>query len=283
MSGFSGAGNVNGPASATDNAAARFDATTGKVLQNAAERALREHDRSRFLLTAPPLLFLDEPTSGVDPEARRAFWDVIYELADGGTTVFASGIDPVPLKELFLLTAKPFLYVINVDEDELGDELWEFDGQRYPQVGLNAIAGRGVHLVTVNDYLARRDADWMGKIYGFLGLTTGVIVHGLSDEERRQAYASDVTYATNNELGFDYLRDNLEYSPDRLRQRDFNYAIVDEIDSILIDEARTPLIISGPAGDSKQMYDILQAPVDEVVKVQRDLCNKLATEARRGL
>ncbi|MDE2473130.1 MAG: preprotein translocase subunit SecA, partial [Bradyrhizobium sp.] len=112
-------------------------------------------------------------------------------------------------------------------------------------VYLNALAGKGVHVVTVNDYLARRDAGWMGQIYGFLGLTTGVIVHGLDDAERKQSYACDITYGTNNEYGFDYLRDNLVYEAGEMVQRGHNFAIVDEVDSILIDEARTPLIISG--------------------------------------
>jgi preprotein translocase subunit SecA len=122
-------------------------------------------------------------------------------------------------------------------------------------VYLNALTGNGVHVVTVNDYLARRDAGWMGQIYGFLGLTTGVIVHGLTDEERRAAYASDVTYATNNELGFDYLRDNMKYHLQEMVQRGHNFAIVDEVDSILIDEARTPLIISGPVDDKSDLYN----------------------------
>lgn len=121
-------------------------------------------------------------------------------------------------------------------------------------VYLNALTGRGVHVVTVNDYLARRDADWMGRVYGFLGLSTGCIVHGLTDEQRRAAYAADVTYGTNNEFGFDYLRDNMKFSLEEMVQRDFNFAIVDEVDSILIDEARTPLIISGPAETSSQLY-----------------------------
>ena len=121
-------------------------------------------------------------------------------------------------------------------------------------VYLNALAGEGVHVVTVNDYLAKRDADWMGQIYRFLGLTVGCIVHGLSDEERRQAYASDVTYGTNNEFGFDYLRDNMKYSIATMTQRQHSYAIVDEVDSILVDEARTPLIISGPTEDLTEMY-----------------------------
>ena len=117
-------------------------------------------------------------------------------------------------------------------------------------VYLNALTGQGVHIVTVNDYLAKRDAEWMGQIYTFLGMTVGVIVHGLDDAERRAQYAADITYGTNNEFGFDYLRDNMKYRLDDMVQRDFVYAIVDEVDSILIDEARTPLIISGPAEDS---------------------------------
>ena len=121
-------------------------------------------------------------------------------------------------------------------------------------VYLNALEGKGVHVVTVNDYLARRDSEWMGQIYRFLGLTVGVIVHDLSDEQRKEAYACDVTYGTNNEIGFDYLRDNMKYRLDAMVQRPFNYAIVDEVDSILIDEARTPLIISGPAEDSSELY-----------------------------
>ncbi|MEQ8601707.1 MAG: preprotein translocase subunit SecA [Marivibrio sp.] len=121
-------------------------------------------------------------------------------------------------------------------------------------VYLNALAGRGVHVVTVNDYLAKRDAAWMGEIYNFLGLSVGVIVPGLSDPERQQAYACDITYGTNNEFGFDYLRDNLKFRLEQMVQREFNFAIVDEVDSILIDEARTPLIISGPTEDSSETY-----------------------------
>ncbi len=126
-------------------------------------------------------------------------------------------------------------------------------------VYLNALASKGVHVVTVNDYLAKRDAEWMGRIYKFLGLTVGIIVHGLDDEERRAAYACDITYATNNELGFDYLRDNMKYERAQMVQRGHNYAIVDEVDSILIDEARTPLIISGPLEDRSEMYNTVDA------------------------
>ncbi|SLN10239.1 preprotein translocase subunit SecA [Oceanibacterium hippocampi] len=119
---------------------------------------------------------------------------------------------------------------------------------------LNALSGKGVHIVTVNDYLASRDSEWMGQIYRFLGLTVGCIVHGLDDDARRAQYAADITYATNNELGFDYLRDNMKFRRETMVQRPFNYAIVDEVDSILIDEARTPLIISGPVEDSSELY-----------------------------
>ena len=119
---------------------------------------------------------------------------------------------------------------------------------------LNALTGKGCHLVTVNDYLARRDAAWMGPIYNFLDLSVGVIVHGLTDAERRAAYGSDITYGTNNEFGFDYLRDNMKFTLEDYVQRDFHYAIVDEVDSILIDEARTPLIISGPSDESTDKY-----------------------------
>jgi len=129
-------------------------------------------------------------------------------------------------------------------------------------VYLNALSGKGVHVVTVNDYLARRDAEWMGRLYNFLGLSTGVIVPGIEDDERRIAYACDITYGTNNEFGFDYLRDNMKYALADMVQRDFNYAIVDEVDSILIDEARTPLIISGPSDEPTELY----AQVDGLVK-----------------
>jgi preprotein translocase subunit SecA len=121
-------------------------------------------------------------------------------------------------------------------------------------VYLNALEGKGVHVVTVNDYLARRDSEWMGRLYGFLGLKTGLIQHDLPDLERKEAYSADITYGTNNEFGFDYLRDNMKYESDQFVQRDLNFAIVDEVDSILIDEARTPLIISGPSEESTDLY-----------------------------
>lgn len=126
-------------------------------------------------------------------------------------------------------------------------------------VYLNALSGKGVHVVTVNDYLASRDAATMARLYSFLGLSTGVIVHGLDDEQRREAYACDITYATNNELGFDYLRDNMKFERGQMVQRGHNYAIVDEVDSILVDEARTPLIISGPLDDRSDLYNTIDA------------------------
>ncbi len=133
-------------------------------------------------------------------------------------------------------------------------------------VYLNALAAKGVHVVTVNDYLARRDAEWMGQLYNYLGLSVGIIVHGLDDSQRREAYGADITYGTNNEFGFDYLRDNMKYRLEDMSQRDFAYAIVDEVDSILIDEARTPLIISGPAEDSSDLYRQTDAVMLELVK-----------------
>ncbi len=133
-------------------------------------------------------------------------------------------------------------------------------------VYLNALAGKGVHVVTVNDYLAKRDAEWMGQIYGFLGLEAGCVVHGLSDDERRAAYARDVTYGTNNELGFDYLRDNMKFRLDAMVQRPFNFAIVDEVDSILVDEARTPLIISGPTQDKSELYKTINLYIPKLAE-----------------
>jgi preprotein translocase subunit SecA len=144
-------------------------------------------------------------------------------------------------------------------------------------VYLNALAGRGVHVVTVNDYLARRDAEWMGQIYNFLGLTVGVIVHGLDDEQRKAAYDADVTYGTNNELGFDYLRDNMKYRLEDMVQRGHIYAIVDEVDSILIDEARTPLIISGPLDDRSEFYNTIDAYIPKLEKADYEVDEKQRT------
>ncbi len=146
-------------------------------------------------------------------------------------------------------------------------------------VYLNALNGRGVHVVTVNDYLASRDADWMGTVYKFLGLTVGCIVHDLDDEQRKAAYACDVTYGTNNELGFDYLRDNMKMSRDEMVQREHIFAIVDEVDSILIDEARTPLIISGPVEDRADLYIAIDKLIPSLVKGDFELDEKQRTVA----
>jgi preprotein translocase subunit SecA len=150
-------------------------------------------------------------------------------------------------------------------------------------VYLNALTGRGVHVVTVNDYLARRDAEWMGAIYTFLGLSTGVILHHLTDQERKKAYEADVTYGTNNEFGFDYLRDNMKFHRRDCVQRELHYAIVDEVDSILIDEARTPLIISGPVEYSIKDYDKLRGPVSNLFQQQQKLAGKYIRETTKLL
>lgn len=144
-------------------------------------------------------------------------------------------------------------------------------------VYLHALSGKGVHVVTVNDYLATRDSGWMSRVYGFLGLSTGCIIHDMSDEERRAAYAADITYGTNNEFGFDYLRDNMKFAQYELVQRPFNFAIVDEVDSILIDEARTPLIISGPAEDSSELYVKVNALIPQLTAADYEKDEKQRT------
>jgi preprotein translocase subunit SecA len=141
-------------------------------------------------------------------------------------------------------------------------------------VYLNALEGKGVHVVTVNDYLASRDAEWMGQVYGFLGMDVGVIVPNLDDATRRAAYAADITYGTNNEFGFDYLRDNMKYSREQMVQRPFNFAVTDEVDSVLIDEARTPLIISGPTDDKSELYMRVDAMVKTLVPVDVEIDEK---------
>ena len=144
-------------------------------------------------------------------------------------------------------------------------------------VYLNGLEGKGVHVVTVNDYLARRDAQWMNPLYNFLGLSTGIIVHGLTDEQRQESYGADITYGTNNEFGFDYLRDNMKYDSAQFVQRPLNYAIVDEVDSILIDEARTPLIISGPSEESTDKY----YKIDKIIpRLQKEIDYTIDEKAR---
>jgi len=142
---------------------------------------------------------------------------------------------------------------------------------------LNALSGQGVHVVTVNDYLARRDAEWMGQLYHFLGLSTGIIVHGLDDAERRAAYAADITYGTNNEFGFDYLRDNMKYELGHMVQRGHSFAIVDEVDSILVDEARTPLIISGPSDDKSDLYNLVDTFLPHLIAEDYEVDEKQRT------
>ncbi|HZI89798.1 MAG TPA: DEAD/DEAH box helicase, partial [Candidatus Polarisedimenticolia bacterium] len=144
---------------------------------------------------------------------------------------------------------------------------------------LNAISGQGVHLITVNDYLARRDSEWMGRIYTFLGLTVGCIQNGMDFAERRAAYACDITYGTNNEFGFDYLRDNMARHREHRVQRGHHFAIIDEVDSVLIDEARTPLIISGPVEHSIQKYDEMKPDVERLVRTQGQLVNRILADA----
>ncbi|MCU0411415.1 MAG: preprotein translocase subunit SecA [Bacteroidetes bacterium] len=148
---------------------------------------------------------------------------------------------------------------------------------------LNALPGRGVHIVTVNDYLALRDSQWMGRVFEFLGLTVGVILTHMDPATRRRQYAADITYGTNNEFGFDYLRDNMVLSPDEMVQRPYNYAIVDEVDSVLIDEARTPLIISGPVASAEHKFDEMKPYVDRLVRAQQTLVAKIATDAETAL
>lgn len=142
---------------------------------------------------------------------------------------------------------------------------------------LNALEGKGVHVVTVNDYLAQRDSAWMGQIYEFLGLTVGCITNDLDDDARRAAYAADITYATNNEIGFDYLRDNMKFRLDDMVQRDPHFAIIDEVDSILIDEARTPLVISGPSEYSSNLYQEVDRIIPLLAAEDYDLDEKQRT------
>lgn len=151
---------------------------------------------------------------------------------------------------------------------------------------LNALTGKGVHIVTVNDYLAKRDSEWMGQIYRFLGLSVGVILSGMTPEERKKAYQADITYGTNNEFGFDYLRDNMALRPEEVVQRELNYVILDEVDSILIDEARTPLIISGPAQEATRDYIKFNRIIPRLVRdrdYEVDEKNKVAHFTEEGI
>jgi preprotein translocase subunit SecA len=242
-----------------------FGSLARAVFGTSNDRALKGYRRQVAAINA-----FEPEFEKLDDEALRAKTDAFKaRLADGET------LDDI-LEEAFAVVreaSKRALGMRHFDVQMIGGmvlhagkiaEMKTGEGKTLVAtlaVYLNALSGKGVHLVTVNDYLARRDAEWMGRLYGFLGLTTGVIVHGLDDNQRRAAYAAEITYGTNNEFGFDYLRDNMKYRLEDMVQRPFNFAIVDEVDSILIDEARTPLIISGPSDEPTTLY----AKVDEVV------------------
>ncbi len=229
-----------------------------KVFGTANERELK-----RIQVLVDQINALEDGISSLSDAALRSKTDELRKRLDAGET-----LDDI-LPEAFAMVreaSKHTLGLRHFDVQLIGgivlhsgkiSEMKTGEGKTLVAtlpVYLNALSGRGVHVVTVNDYLARRDAQWMGPIYNFLGLSVGIIVHGLTDEERQQAYGSDVTYGTNNEFGFDYLRDNMKFDLKDYVQRELNYAIVDEVDSILIDEARTPLIISGPAEESTDKY-----------------------------
>jgi preprotein translocase subunit SecA len=213
-----------------------------QALSDAELRAKTEEFRGRMAKGATLDDLLEEAFAVVREGARRTLGQRHYDVQlVGGMILHQGGISEMRTGEGKTLVATAPVY-------------------------LNALAGKGVHLITVNDYLAQRDAEWMGQVYRFLGMSVGVIVHGLSQGQRQAAYNSDITYGTNNEFGFDYLRDNLVYDADEMVQRGHNFAIVDEVDSILIDEARTPLIISGPTEDRSELYKTIDALIKELVK-----------------
>jgi preprotein translocase subunit SecA len=213
-----------------------------QALSDAQLRAKTVEFRERLAKGATLDDLLEEAFAVVREAARRVLGQRHYDVQlVGGMVLHAGGIAEMKTGEGKTLVATAPVY-------------------------LNALAAKGVHLITVNDYLAQRDAEWMGQIYEFLGLTVGTIVHGLSQEQRQRSYQSDVTYGTNNEFGFDYLRDNLVYDAGEMVQRGHNFAIVDEVDSILIDEARTPLIISGPTEDRSEFYKTIDLLVKELIK-----------------
>ncbi|HUC16663.1 MAG TPA: preprotein translocase subunit SecA [Acetobacteraceae bacterium] len=247
-----------------------FTSLARKVFGTSNDRALRAHRRR-----VPEINALEPKTTALSDEALAAKTVEFRERLAAGAT-----LDEL-LPEAFAVVreaARRTLGLRHFDVQLIGGmvlhegkiaEMKTGEGKTLVAtlpVYLNALAGKGVHVVTVNDYLARRDAEWMGQIYRFLGMQVGVIIHGLEDMQRRAAYAADVTYGTNNEFGFDYLRDNMKFRLEDMVQRDFTYAIVDEVDSILIDEARTPLIISGPAEDSSDLYRRVDAVVEALVK-----------------
>ncbi|HSV02806.1 MAG TPA: preprotein translocase subunit SecA, partial [Phenylobacterium sp.] len=213
-----------------------------QALSNDELRAKTEEFRARFARGETLDDLLEEAFAVVREAARRTLGQRHYDVQlVGGMVMHEGGIAEMRTGEGKTLVATAPIY-------------------------LNALAGKGVHLITVNDYLAQRDAEWMGQIYGFLGMSVGTIVHGLSQGQRQASYNADITYGTNNEFGFDYLRDNLVYDASEMVQRGHNFAIVDEVDSILIDEARTPLIISGPTEDRSEFYRTIDGLVRELIK-----------------
>jgi preprotein translocase subunit SecA len=213
-----------------------------KALSDEGLRAKTAEFRERLAKGATLDDLLEEAFAAVREAARRVLGQRHYDVQlVGGMILHQGGIAEMRTGEGKTLVATAPVY-------------------------LNALAGKGVHLITVNDYLAQRDAEWMGQVYRFLGMSVGVIVHGLSQNQRQDAYQSDITYGTNNEFGFDYLRDNLVYDAGEMVQRGHNFAIVDEVDSILIDEARTPLIISGPTEDRSEFYKTIDLLVKELIK-----------------
>ncbi len=252
-----------------------------KIFGTSNERALgqlRKH--------VDPVNALEEKYAALSDDEVRAQTDVLRERIKNGETLDAIMYDAFSVVRE---AAKRTLGQRHFDVQLIGGavlhqgkiaEMKTGEGKTLVAtlpVYLNALEGKGVHVVTVNDYLAKRDSEWMGQIYKFLGLTVGCITNDMMDEERRAAYASDVTYGTNNEFGFDYLRDNMKFRLEDMVQRPFNYAIVDEVDSILIDEARTPLIISGPAESSTELYTAIDKIIPKLEEAHYDLDEKMRT------
>jgi preprotein translocase subunit SecA len=240
-----------------------FGGIARKLFGSSNDRRVRSY-RSRISDIAA---FEDSMKALTDAELAAKTMEFRQQLADGKSLddILAPAFAVVREASLRVLGMRPFDVQLTggmILHDGAIAEMKTGEGKTLVAtlpVYLNALAGKGVHVVTVNDYLAQRDAATMAKLYGFLGMTTGVIVHGLDDDQRRAAYACDITYATNNELGFDYLRDNMKYDRGQMVQRGHNFAIVDEVDSILVDEARTPLIISGPLDDRSDLYTTIDA------------------------
>ncbi|KQT85871.1 preprotein translocase subunit SecA [Aurantimonas sp. Leaf443] len=255
-----------------------FGGLARKLLGSANERRIRRYDATIAAVAA-----LEDQLKALDDDALRARTQELKDKLRAGATV-----DDilVPAFATVREGARRALGMRHFDVQLIGGIVLNSGAIAEMKTGegktlvatlatyLNALEGKGVHVVTVNDYLARRDAEWMGRLYRFLGLSVGIITHGLSDEERRQAYACDITYATNNELGFDYLRDNMKYERGQMVQRGHHYAIVDEVDSILIDEARTPLIISGPLDDRSDLYKTIDTFIPQLSREDYDLDEK---------